>query len=589
MTYTAPIDDMLFTYFEALDGNKIAALPEWEDIEPEFVRQILEGAGDIATNFFAPCRLSGHEEGAHYENGTVTTPKGFKEAFDAYIEGGWHGLNHAEEYGGQGMPYSVSVFVQEMMCGSNMALSTYPHLGTGAAFLIAKSASEELKQQYLHKMVAGEWMGSMCLTEAHCGTDLAQVRTKAEPQNDGSYKLSGQKIFISVGEHDLTDNIIHTVIARVPDGPKGIKGLSLFLVPKFLPDADGNPGERNPVTCGAIEHKMGITGSATCVLNFDGATGYLMGELNGGIEAMFYLMNIARIGTGIYGLGVADTARQMALTYAEDRLQGRALRGVRNPDGVADPLNSHGDVRRMLLETRAWTEGSRALVSWCAQLVDLAERHPDEAYRKECDVLVGILTPIVKAFITDRGLECTVTAQQVFGGHGFVREHGMEQHVRDIRITQIWEGANGIQALDLVGRKFAEKGGANLQLLLGKLMAQAKAARAAGHEEFAKPIERAVELLGGTLQALMPKAMKDPEEVGTTAKDILDITGYAIFAYLFSRSAVAALKDESAPLNAAKLNTARFFFQRLFPQVETLALKTRSGTDLIMDCDDSFL
>ena len=589
MTYTAPIDDMLFNFFDVFDGNEIAQIDGWEDITHDFVKQVLEAAGEVATNFFEPCRLSGHEAGLTFDNGTVTTPKEFKDAYRAYVDGGWHTLVQPQTYGGQGIPYSVSVYVQEMLCGSNMALSTYPHLGMGAALLVYKTANEDLKQTYLPRMIAGDWLGTMCLTEAHCGTDLGQVRTKAEAQEDGSYKLTGQKIFISAGEHDLTENIVHTVLARVPGGPKGIKGLSLFLVPKYLANPDGSLGNRNPVNCSAIEHKMGINASATAVLDFDGAKGFLLGELHKGIEAMFYLMNNARVGTGIYGLGVADAAHQGALAYAADRLQGRSLRGKTNPDGPADPIIVHGDVRRMLLEMRAWTEGSRALVTWVAQLTDFADRHPDADKRKESANLVGLLTPVVKAFITDQAFETTVLGQQVLGGHGYIREHGMEQHVRDVRITQIWEGTNSIQALDLVGRKFAEDGGATVKTLMGLLGAQAAAARAAGAEEFAAPLDRAMQLLGGTLQDLMPKAMKDPEQVGTSAKDILNITGLAIFAYLWSRAAITALPRQDEPLCRAKVNTARVYLQRLFPRIEGFALSAAAPASLMMDVDDTCL
>ena len=464
-TYKAPLRDMRFALYELNDGDTLAQLPGMENFTRDLIDPVLEEAAKLCEQVLQPINRSGDEEGCSWDNGVVRTPKGFKEAYNLFRDGGWTSIASDPAYGGQGMPKSINLLMEEMICSSNLSFSLYPGLTFGASIAINGYASEELKQKYLPKMAEGLWSGTMCLTEPHCGTDLGLMRTKAVPQGDGSYKVSGTKMFISSGEHDLTENIIHLVLAKLPDAPKGVKGISLFLVPKFLSKDDGKLGPRNGVACASIEHKMGIKASATCVMNFDGATGWLVGEPHKGMRAMFAMMNAERLSVGIQGLGVAEASYQGAVTYAKERLQGRALSGAKYPDKPADPIIVHPDVRRMLLTQRAWIEGCRALSGWAARALDESKHNPDAKKREKAEDFIAVITPVVKALMTDMGSEVANLGMQVFGGHGFIRENGMEQLARDARITQIYEGTNGIQALDLVGRKMPAQFGKYLRTI----------------------------------------------------------------------------------------------------------------------------
>ncbi|MHC4481839.1 MAG: acyl-CoA dehydrogenase family protein, partial [Planctomycetota bacterium] len=457
--YTAPLDDMRFVLNELLHVEKLTELPGFEEATPDMVDAILGEAGKLCEEVLLPLNRSGDEEGCVFENGVVRLPQGFNDAYQAFVRAGWGALAGDPEYGGQGLPAAIGVMVKEMACSTNMSFAMLPGLTEGAYKLLERWATTEQKAKWLPKMVAGDWAGTMCLTEPQCGTDLGLIRTKAEPDGEDKYKITGTKIFISCGEQDATENIVHLVLAKLPDAPAGIRGISLFLVPKFLVKEDGSLGPRNGVACGSIEHKMGIKASPTCVMNFDGAEGYLIGPAHKGMRVMFTMMNDARLGVGMQGLGISEIACQSATAYARDRLQGRALTGAAEPGKPADPIIVHPDVRRMLMTMRAQTEGCRALAAWVAMNLDIAAKHPDEAARQEADDLVSLMTPIVKAFTTDVGSESANLGVQVYGGHGFIREHGMEQLVRDARIAQLYEGANGIQALDLVGRKMGQHTG----------------------------------------------------------------------------------------------------------------------------------
>src|SRR5208282_4892217 len=537
-----------------------------------------------------PLNRTGDEEGCHYENGVVRTPKGFKEAYKLFIDGGWSALSCDPEYGGQGLPKYVGLVVEEMICSANISFGMYPGLSIGAYNAIEQNATGELKKRYLPKLVSGEWSGTMCLTEPHCGTDLGLLRTRAEPAGDGSYKITGTKIFISAGEHDLAENILHLALARLPGAPAGTKGISLFLVPKFLPNADGSIGQRNGVRCGSIEHKMGIKASSTCVMNFDDAKGWLVGEPNKGMRCMFVMMNAARLGVGIQGLGLAETAYQSAVAYAKERLQGRSLAGAKHPEQPADPIIVHPDVRRMLLTMRAQVEAARALAYWVGLEGDKAAKHPDAAAREAADDLVALLTPIVKAYFTDMGFEAANLAVQTYGGHGYIRENGVEQLVRDARITQIYEGANGIQALDLVGRKLGSHLGRSLRRffhpVLGLIEAHQGDAKMA---EFVLPLAKAFGRLQQATAWLAEQGLRDPEEAGAAASDYLRLFGLVALGYMWCRMAKTAFDKlaesgtEERSFYEAKLATARFFMARLLPQTGTLFATLMAGKKPLME------
>ena len=589
--YAAPLREMRFVYQELFDFDAVQALPGLEEVSADLVDTVLEEAAKICQEVLHPLNRSGDEEGCHFENGVVRTPAGFKEAYKLFAEGGWTSLNCDPEYGGQGMPKLVNSLVEEMICSANLSFGMYPGLTHGAYTALHGYASDELKALYLPKMVSGEWTGTMCLTEPHCGTDLGLLRTKAIPQADGSYKVTGTKIFISAGEHDMADNIIHLVLARLPDAPKGVKGISLFLVPKFLPDADGNAGPRNGVACGAIEHKMGIKASATCVMNFDDATGWLVGEPNKGMRAMFAMMNEERIAVGMQGLGLAEASYQGAVTYARERLQGRSLTGTKRPDLAADPLLVHPDVRRMLLTQRALNEGGRALAAWVSREHDMATYHPDPAKRQEAEDFVALMTPIVKAFLTDNGFEATNLGVQVFGGHGYIREHGMEQYVRDARIAQIYEGANGVQALDLVGRKLPAHMGRYLRRFFHPVFEFIETRQEdESLAEFVGPLAKAFGRLQQATALVARKGMSNPDEAGAASVEYLHLFGYVAFAYLWARSAEIALKKADADETGfykAKLATARFFMARILPRTSALFAALSAGNETLAAFDDA--
>ncbi|OAB51727.1 acyl-CoA dehydrogenase C-terminal domain-containing protein [Pseudomonas thivervalensis] len=579
--YKAPLRDMRFVLNEVFEVAKLwAQLPVLADtVDAETVEAILEEAGKVTSKSIAPLSRSADEEGCHWADGAVTTPAGFPQAYKTYAEGGWVGVGGDPAYGGMGMPKAVSAQVEEMVNSASLSFGLYPMLTAGACLSINAHASEELKAAYLPNMYAGIWAGSMCLTEPHAGTDLGIIRTKAEPQADGSYKVSGTKIFITGGEHDLTENIIHLVLAKLPDAPTGPKGISLFLVPKFMVNADGSLGARNAANCGSIEHKMGIQASATCVMNFDDAVGYLVGEPNKGLAAMFTMMNYERLGVGIQGLATGERSYQNAVEYARDRLQSRSPTGAQNKDKVADPIIVHPDVRRMLLTMKASNEGGRAFSTYVAMQLDTAKFSEDPVTRKRAEDLVALLTPVAKAFLTDLGLETTVHGQQVFGGHGYIREWGQEQLVRDVRITQIYEGTNGIQALDLVGRKIVGSGGAFYRLFADEI--RHFTATASGDlEEFIKPLNSAVDTLDELTDWLLDRAKSNPNEIGAASVEYLQAFGYTAYAYMWALMARAALgKENQDDFYASKLGTARFYFARLLPRIHSLSASVRAGSE----------
>ncbi len=579
--YQAPLRDMRFVLNEVFDAPKLwQALPALaEVVDAETADAILEEAGKITANSIAPLNRSGDEEGCRWDAGAVSTPTGYREAYQLYAEGGWVGVGGDPAFGGMGMPKVISAQVEEMMNSASLAFGLYPMLTSGACLSIYAHASEELKQKYLPNMYAGAWSGSMCLTEPHAGTDLGIIRTKAEPQADGSYKVSGTKIFITGGEHDLTDNIIHLVLAKLPDAPAGSRGISLFLVPKVLVNDDGSLGERNSLSCGSIEHKMGIQASATCVMNFDGATGWMVGEPNKGLAAMFTMMNYERLGVGIQGLATGERSYQSAIEYARERIQSRAPTGPVAQDKAADPIIVHPDVRRMLLTMKALNEGGRAFSSYVALQLDIAKFSDDEAARQRAEAQVALLTPVAKAFLTDMGLETTVHGQQVFGGHGFIREWGQEQLVRDCRITQIYEGTNGIQALDLVGRKIVGSGGTMYQAFVDEIRAFVASA-GADLREFTEPLKAALDNLDELTAWVIDQAKANPNEIGAASVEYLHVFGYTAYAYMWARMAAVALaKQGEGDFYQSKLGTARFYFARLLPRIHSLTASVKAGSE----------
>ncbi len=590
-SYKAPIRDLQFVYHELLNADAVfAEVPGFEEASEDLVDAILEEGAKVCEEVLQPINQNGDQEGCQFDNGVVTTPKGFKEAYNTFIEGGWPSLALNPEHGGQGLPETISFMLEEMICSANVSFSLYPGLTRGAINSISTHASDALKAQYLPKMTDGTWSGTMCLTEPHCGTDLGLVRTKAEPDNQGGYDITGTKIFISGGDQDLTENIIHLTLARLPGAPEGVRGISLFLVPKHLPDADNNPGATNGVTCGSIEHKMGIKGSATCVMNFDSAKGYLIGTEGKGLACMFTMMNAERLAIGMQGLGLGEVAYQNAVEYARDRLQSRSATGAKAPEKAADPLLVHPDIRRMLLTTRAYNEGARALAVWTAMNLDIAHKHPDAEKRQEADDLVALITPIIKAFFSDYGYETTTLCQQVFGGHGYIQEWGMEQFVRDARIAQIYEGTNGIQALDLVRRKLFINGGTLPKRMFSMLDSYIdEQSSNAELSEYLTPFKEANQLLQSLTQWLVENSTENPDELGAAATDYLRIFALTIFAWFWVQMAKLALEKRGGSddqFYATKLQTARFYLGRLLPQIHGLDRAVRSGSDLMMDFDE---
>jgi alkylation response protein AidB-like acyl-CoA dehydrogenase len=592
-SYTPPLRDMQFVMHELLNVTAdLQAIPQFADTDVETINAILEEGGKFASEVIFPLNISGDQEGCKHDKVThaVTTPKGFKEAYHQYVAGGWPALSCDPAYGGQGLPLVVNQCFYEMMNSANQAWTMYPGLTHGAYAALATHGTDEQKKTYLHKMTSGEWTGTMCLTEPHCGTDLGLMRTKAEPQADGSYRITGNKIFISAGEHDITDNIIHLVLARLPDAPPGIKGVSLFIVPKFRVNADGSIGERNGIYCGGLEHKMGIHGNATAQIVLDNAYGTLVGQPNKGMQGMFVMMNAARLGVGNQSLGLTEVAYQNALAYAKDRIQMRSLSGPKAKDKPADPIIVHPDVRKMLLTAKAYAEGGRALAVFCAVLLDKSHYHPDEKTRKDSDEMLSLLTPIVKAFITDNGHISTNACMQVFGGHGFIKEWGMEQFVRDNRINMIYEGTNTIQSLDLLGRKVLGNNGATLKKF-GKLVAALVEEEGVNEKmsEFITPIAILGDKVTKFTTELGFKGLQNPDEVGAAAVDYLRVVGHMVFGYFWARMAQVALREiangNTDQFYVAKLQTARFYFARLFPETATLMQTARTGSKVLLDTD----
>ena len=586
--YKAPLRDMRFLMDEVFDYPATYAAIGAVDATPDLVGAILEEGAKFCEQVLAPLNRSGDEEGAVWKDGVVTTPKGFKEAFAQYVEGGWNGLSADPAYGGQGLPTSLAMAISEMVASANTSWGMYPGLTHGAMSAIHAHGSEEQKQTYLTKLTEGRWTGTMCLTEPHCGTDLGIIKTRAVPQADGSYAITGTKIFISAGEHDMSENIVHLVLAKLPDAPAGTKGISLFIVPKFNVGADGEAAERNGVSCGSIEHKMGIKASATCVMNFDSAKGFLIGELNKGLNCMFTMMNHARLGTGMQGLCNGEASYQGALRYANDRLQMRSLTGPKAPEKPADPIIVHPDVRRMLLTMKSLNEGSRALGYFTAQLLDIAHRSPDEAQREEAEGLLAFLTPICKAFMTEAGLEATSLGMQVFGGHGYIREWGMEQLMRDARIAPIYEGTNGIQALDLLGRKVL---GSQGKLLRGFTKRVHKLCEAnAEHPTFKAKVAQLAKLnqqWGEMVQQIGMAAMKNPDEVGAASVDYLMYSGYVALAYFWLQMALVAERklaegSSEKAFYESKLMTCDFYFKRILPRTAAHQLALAAGSECMM-------
>ena len=588
-TYTAPARDARFIINELLDLASYGNLPGFEMVSEDVVEAVINEGGKFCAEVLAPLNRVGDEHGCvRNEDGSVTTPPGFKEAFDQFREAGWGTISAPEEFGGQGMPHVLGFVMEEFISSANQAFGMYPGLTNGAISALIAKGSDEQKTMYLPKMISNEWTGTMNLTEPHCGTDLGMIRTKAEPQGDGSYSITGTKIFISAGEHDMSENIIHLVLAKTPGAPDSTKGISLFVVPKFLVNEDGSLGERNGVMCGSIEEKMGIHGNSTCVLNYDGAKGWLVGEENKGLAAMFIMMNAARLGVGIQGLSQAEVAYQNAVAYALDRRQGRALTGPAEPDQQADPIFVHPDVRRMLMDAKAFTEGMRALALWGGLLVDLIHKAETEEKREEADLLLGLMTPVIKGYGTDKGYEVATNMQQVFGGHGYIEEWGMSQFVRDARIAQIYEGTNGVQAMDLCGRKLAQKGGAGVQAFfkhVGEEIAAAKEVDELKH--MAEQLEKALGQQQAATMWFMQNAMQNPNHLGAGAHHYMHIMGIVTLGLMWLKMAkVAQAKLGSAGDDKAfyeqKLATARYYMDRYLPDAGALRRKLEAGSDSLM-------
>jgi len=591
--YNPPLRDMQFVMHEVFGVvDTLKQLPAHADIDADTINAVIEEAGKFAAEVLTPLNLSGDAEGCVLDKSTheVATPKGFKEAYAQFVEGGWPALGCDPEYGGQGLPVVINQAVYEMLNSANQAWTMYPGLSHGAYEALHAHGTPEQKTTYLPKLTSGEWTGTMCLTEPHCGTDLGLLRTKAEPQADGSYLITGQKIFISAGEHAMAENIIHLVLARLPGAPEGSKGISLFVVPKFHVKADGSLGERNKVFCTGLEHKMGIHGNSTCQMNLDGAVGTLVGQPNKGLMAMFVMMNAARLGVGNQGLGLTEVAYQNAVAYAKDRIQMRALSGPKALDKPADPIIVHPDVRKMLLTARAYAEGGRALTTYAAVALDVALSSDDEDERRAADAEVALLTPIIKAFITDNAWLATSHCMQVFGGHGYIHEWGMEQFVRDARINMIYEGTNTIQSLDLLGRKILANNGATLKTF-GKKIAEFVEAEGTNEamQEFVNPLADIGDKVTKLTMEIGMKAMQNPDIVGAAAVDYLRVAGHMCFSYFFARMAKVALEKQGSgdPFYTAKLATARFYFAKLLPETAGLIRTARAGLEPLMALDEA--
>ncbi len=591
--YRAPLEDFRFLLSRVFQIEHFwQSLDKPGDVDMDMANAILGEAAKIAQEVLAPLNQSADAQGCRWDEGEVLVPDGFKEAYQTFCEGGWNGLAGSPEFGGMGLPKTLIAPVEEMVQGACMAFGLAPMLTAGAAFAINAHANDELKARYLPKMYSGEWSGAMDLTEPHAGTDLGLIRTKAEPQNDGSYLLSGTKIFITWGEHQCSDNIIHLVLAKLPDAPAGSRGISLFLVPKFLVDAEGRVGERNQVSCGSIEHKMGIHASPTCVMNFDAAKGWLVGEVNKGLAAMFTMMNYERLLVGIEGIGVAEASYQSALRYARERLQGRSASGAVAKDSAADPLIVHADIRRMLLSMKALNEAGRAFYLYVAQFLDIAKFSGDAKRREQAEALVALLTPIAKAFITDMSLDATIHGQQIFGGHGYISEWGQEQHVRDVRITQIYEGTNGVQALDLIGRKTVACEGKLFSVFYQEVQTWIEAQKGEQHDKYIKPLSEALQVLKSSTEKVVANAKENPHNAGAVAVDYLHLFGYVAYAFMWARMAVEAqsqeVKGEFSPAFVeGKQASADFYFGWLLPQVSCLQQRVETSAECMMNLSEA--
>jgi alkylation response protein AidB-like acyl-CoA dehydrogenase len=590
--FKAPQKEALFVMHELLGYEKHYADLGFTDATPDMVEAIFSEAAKFSENVLAPINANGDEEGCKWEDGVVTTPAGFKEAYQQYVDGGWTGMTHPEEFGGQELPYSLNSIMAEWFSSANHSWAMYPGLSQGCIETLKEHGTAEQQKMFLNNLVGGNWTGTMCLTEPHCGSDLGMLKCKAQPNDDGTYSLTGTKIFISAGEHDMSDNIVHIVIARLPDAPSGTKGISLFVVPKFHAGPEGEKLDRNGVTCGSIEHKMGIKGSATCVINFDGAKGYLVGTENRGLNCMFTFMNTARIGTGLEGLSATEAAFQGALAYAKDRLQFRAMTGVKNPDGPADPIINHPDVRRMLLTQKALAEGNRALAVYAMKLVDISQANQDEEAKQLAESKLALLTPILKAFLTETAQETTSYGMQVFGGHGYIKEWGMEQLARDTRICTMYEGTTGIQAIDLLARKVVGSNGTLLSIFTSEVKEYCKSIRDNSQfNAWSNSIDKHVDEWHQITEDIMQRAAKDPAELGAASVDYLMYSGYIVVGYFWLQMAVVAQQklDEGTDdpeFYKAKLHTAKFYFDRLLTRTRSLVSAIESGADNLMDMEE---
>ena len=589
-TYKAPVEEVKFLLNDVFHMERYGNMPGFADASPDVVAAILEEAAKFTEEVLTPLNRSGDQEGCKRSaDGSVATPKGFREAYRQLVEGGWVGISVPSEYGGQGLPATMTMVVNEMLASSNMAFAMYPGLTQGAIAALLHHGTPEQRKTYLPKMTTGEWTGTMNLTEPHCGTDLGMLRSKAVPQPDGSYKISGTKIFISAGEHDLAENIIHLVLARIEGAPEGVKGISLFIVPKLMVDAGGSVGARNGVVCGSIEHKMGIHGNSTCVMNYDGATGFLLGQANKGLNAMFTMMNEARLAVGMQGLSQSEVAYQNAANYARERLQGRSIAGVKAPDKPADPIIVHPDIRRVLMSIKSFNEAARALVLWTALKGDIQHRSDDEKARQAAEDHMGLMTPVIKGVITDTGFDNTVMAQQVFGGHGYVAEHGMEQFVRDARIAMIYEGANGIQALDLVGRKLGRDGGRAITAFFAEVSGFVKEHSAdEAMKPYVGPLGEALAQLQQATMWFMQNALKKPDNAGAGSTDYMHMLGLVALGYMWAQMAKAAQEKLKNGANGseermkAKLVTGRYFMERVLPESAAHLKRIQTGADTMM-------